>query len=238
MAVAKIVQRVLGDLLDLLKLVFREEWCAFDLFWKLPVSLSMLLSIDPEGIYAISWMTQRWIVKTSVPKSSQASDRKAKRVLPSKSGEIQDGGRDQMLWQWGKGSCIGCGCVGTVSHKRQWRCSSLKKNVLESFRQRGRAVLQEKGIPWACAQAQRGRRARLPQGTIGSWHSWGLVCICGQVLRGGNGWGKRAQLWGSEAFTGKVMRSLGTTRVNLDLMLVRIRNHDHILNWKYLANIS
>lgn len=150
---------------------------------------------------------------------------------------MQDGGRDQMLWQWGKGSCIGWGCMGTVSHKHQWWCSSLKKNVLESFRQRRRAVLQEKEVLWACAQAQRGRRARLPQGTRGSWHSWNLVCICGQVLRGGNGWGKRGQLWGSEAFTGKVMRSLGTTRVNLDLMLVGIRNHDHILNWKYLANI-
>lgn len=169
---------------------------------------------------------------TSVPKSSQASDQKAKRILPHKSEGMQDGGRDQMLWQWGKG----WGSVGTVSHKHRW-CSSLKKNVWESFRQRRWEVLHQKEILWGCVQAQRGRRARLSQGTIGSWHSWSLVCLCGQVLRGENGWGKRGQLWGSEAFTGKVMRSLGTTRVNLDLMLVGIRNHDHILNWKYLANI-
>lgn len=93
---------------------------------------------------------------------------------------------------------------------------------------------------WACAQA-RGWKSKTY-----SVNSRKLAQLKSRLHRcsdsKGWGWlGRSDQPWGSEVFMGKVMRtrlwSLGTTRLNLDLMLVAMRKHDHIFDWKYLASI-
>lgn len=152
-------------------------------------------------------MTQRWISHDLCSQKTHILvTKKQTGHYPLKSREMQDGGRDQMLWHWAKGG----GGLGILSHKHQWWCSSLKKNVWESCRLRRWEVFREKEILRACAQAQRGRRARLTQGTAGSWHSWSLACIFGQVLRVGIA-GEEWSAVSSEGFTGNVMRGLVTT---------------------------
>lgn len=109
MATAKIFQRVQGDLLGLMQLLFREEkWCTFDLLFQ---KLFMHLSIQ-KVLWNFVNDTERNKSWPLFLKSSQLSDKWISRESQKKKEKKKNGGCctwkmvvriNQTCWHWGKG---------------------------------------------------------------------------------------------------------------------------------------
>lgn len=160
--------------------------CLWPIVPEIAHNLSMLLFIRSKGT-GISWMPQRRIrlyfcfQKAHSPVTN-------KQIGPythaQKVEQRKDGGRDEMFWHRRKGSQIGLGCLGIISHKHQWLLILEEKYVGAIQTEKVRRNFPRKGNHMSLCLGPEEQKSET-QRTTGSCHRGRPDCLLGQVLRMG-----------------------------------------------------